>query len=225
MTDKPCILVVDDDTRLRRLLRRYLTENGFRVSEAPTADDSEPLIACLQFDLIIMDMMMPGTTGIEMVQRLRENGNKTPILMLTAMGDVDHRISGLEAGSDDYLSKPFEPKELILRINNILRRTNQTTANRKVSFGNCLFDGKSGILTRDGQPVPLTGLETELLRFLASHAGQTVSRSDLMPLMDTDNDRTVDVQMTRLRKKIETDASHPVCIQTVRGQGYRLITQ
>ena len=116
-------------------------------------------------------------------------------------------------------------KELILRINNILRRTGKGTPTHKLVFGNCLFDSKTGILTRDGQTVPLTSLETELLRFLATRAGQTVSRTDLMPLMDTDNDRTVDVQMTRLRKKIETDASHPVCIQTIRGQGYRLITQ
>ena len=225
MSHNSYILVVDDDTRLRRLLRRYLTGNGFQVSEAPTADESKPLIGCLQFDLIIMDVMMPGTTGPEMVRWLREQGNNTPVLMLTAMGDVDHRISGLEAGADDYLSKPFEPKELILRINNILRRTGKGTPTHKLVFGNCLFDSKTGILTRDGQTVPLTSLETELLRFLATRAGQTVSRTDLMPLMDTDNDRTVDVQMTRLRKKIETDASHPVCIQTIRGQGYRLITQ
>ena len=225
MTEKPSILAVDDDTRLRRLLKRYLSENGFQVLEAPSADEALPLIQTIQFDLIIMDVMMPGTNGVDMVRQLRQEGNKTPVLMLTAMGDVDNRISGLEAGADDYLPKPFEPRELILRIHNILKRLAQERQVPPIAFGTCVFDIKSGSLTRDGEPIPLTGLETDVLRFLAEHAGQTVSRQDLMPLLNTDNDRTVDVQMTRLRKKIEPDGLHPVCIQTVRGQGYRLITK
>lgn len=225
MDNIPHILVIDDDQRLRRLLRKYLTANGFRVAEAPSADEATPLINLLEFDLIVMDLMMPGTNGIDMLQSLRRSGNKVPVLMLTAMGDVDHRISGLEAGADDYLSKPFEPRELVLRINGILRRVPDKTQNRTVQFGDCSFDVTTGALVRDGDPVALTGLETELLRYLVDRAGQAVSRGELMPLMNTDNDRTVDVQMTRLRKKVESDVSRPICIQTVRGQGYRLITK
>ena len=225
MDNTPHILIVDDDTRLRRLLQRYLTKNGFQVAEAPSADEAAEVIRLLDFDLIIMDMMMPGTDGLSMVQNLRQAGNKTPILMLTAMGDVDHRISGLEAGADDYLGKPFEPRELVLRINSILRRIPDKSQARLVLFGDCSFDAQTGALTRGGEPVALTGLETDLLRYFVGHAGQTVSRSELMPLMKTDNDRTVDVQMTRLRKKVETDGARPICIQTVRGQGYRLITK
>jgi len=225
MAETPYILVVDDDTRLRRLLRRYLSQNGFQVSEAPSADEAFPLIQTIRFDLIIMDVMMPGTNGQDMVRRLRNGGYDIPILMLTAMGDTDDRISGLEAGADDYLSKPFEPRELILRIQNILKRVVEIKKTPLISFGDCTFDSDSGLLERNGETVALTGLETDVLRFMAQHAGQTVTRQDLMPLLDTDNDRTVDVQMTRLRKKIEPDGSHPVCIQTVRGQGYRLITK
>lgn len=221
----PHILVVDDDQRLRRLLRKYLTANGFQVAEAPSADEAAPLLALLEFDLIVMDLMMPGTNGIDMIQNIRRAGNKVPVLMLTAMGDVDHRISGLEAGADDYLSKPFEPRELVLRINGILRRVPDKSQNRIVHFGACAFDVTTGALERDGEPIALTGLEMDLLRYLVSHAGQPVTRGELMPLMNTDNDRTIDVQMTRLRKKVETDVSHPICIQTVRGQGYRLITK
>ena len=225
MSDFPVILVVDDDTRLRRLLKRYLSENGFRVLEAPSADEARPLIQTIQFDLIVMDVMMPGTNGMDMVRELRKAHNKTPILMLTAMGDVDNRISGFEAGADDYLAKPFEPRELILRINSILRRSILEKQLAPVSFGDCVFDIQSGSLTRNSEPIALTGQETDVLRFLAERAGQTVSRQDLMPLLKTDNDRTVDVQMTRLRKKIEPEGLSPVCIQTVRGQGYRLITK
>ena len=225
MSDSPVILVVDDDTRLRRLLKRYLSENEFKVLEAPSADEARVLIQTIQFDLIVMDVMMPGTNGMDMVRELRAEHNRTPILMLTAMGDVDDRISGLEAGADDYLAKPFEPRELILRINSILRRSTLEKQTAPMAFGDCVFDIQSGSLTRNGEPVALTGQETDILRFLAERAGQTVSRQELMPLLKTDNDRTVDVQMTRLRKKIEPEGLSPVCIQTVRGQGYRLITK
>lgn len=217
------ILVVDDDERLRRLLYRYLTENGFQTYEAPSADDALPVIRMIAFDLIIMDVMMPGTNGMDMVRLLREEGNKTPILMLTAMGETDDRISGLEAGADDYLGKPFEPKELLLRINNILKRMAQNKPADTVLFGECVFDVKTGALTKSGVAIGLTGQEADLLRFLAERAGEAVSRQELRTLMNTDNDRTVDVQVTRLRKKIETDVSHPMCVQTVRGQGYMLV--
>lgn len=223
MTDA-YILVVDDDTRLRRLLGRYLRENGFRVAMAPSADEAAPLIALIQFDLIVMDVMMPGTNGYDMVRRLRAAGNKTPVLMLTAMGTTDDRITGLEAGADDYLGKPFEPRELILRINNILRRVQSTAQGQQVAFGTCVFDTKTGVLTRVGRAVPLTGAETELLRILAAHVGEPVARAELKSLTTTDNDRAVDVLITRVRKKVEPDLEHPVCIQTVRGQGYMLVS-
>ncbi len=219
------ILIVDDDNRLRRLLQQYLTDNGFQVSQAPSADEALPLIQTLQFDLIIMDSMMPGTSGHDMVRRLRQDKNRTPILMLTALGDVDNRISGLEAGADDYLGKPFEPKELLLRINNILKRVADALHPTSVAFGACIFEPKTGFLTRDGQAVSLTGSEIELLRILAERAGTAVAREELKELMDTDNERTIDVQITRLRKKIETDGLHPICIQTVRGQGYMLVVK
>ena len=222
---QPYILVIDDDPRLRHLLHRFLGENGFSVIEAPSADESRSLLQTLSFDLIVMDVMMPGTNGYDMLRQLRSNGNQTPILMLTAMGDTNNRITGLESGADDYLSKPFEPRELILRINNILRRTRQNQGTHDILFGACIFNPKTGALTREGQPISLTGLEADLLRLLASQAGHPVSRSELRTLMDTDNDRTVDVQMTRLRKKVELDGVHPMCIQTVRGQGYMLITK
>ena len=225
MDNTPHILVIDDDQRLRRLLRKYLTANGFWVTDAASADEAMPLVGMLAFDLIVLDLMMPGMTGIDMVQALRRTGNKVPVLMLTAMGDVDHRISGLEAGADDYLSKPFEPRELVLRINGILRRVPDKNQSRIVQFGECSFDVTTGALTRAGEAVALTGLETELLRYLVGRAGQAVTRGELMPLMNTDNDRTVDVQMTRLRKKVESDVARPICIQTVRGQGYRLMTK
>ncbi len=221
----PTVLVVDDDTRLRRLLKKYLSENGFSVTEAPSADEALPILNLLRIDMIIMDMMMPGTDGREMTKQLRTMGNTTPILMLTAMGDTDNRIGGLEAGADDYLSKPFEPRELLLRLHNILRRSKPSAGMLPIHFGTCLFDGKTGVLTKDGIVVPLTGGETNLLRLLIDHADTPVSREELMHQMQTDNERTVDVQMTRLRKKVEADAAYPTCIQTVRGQGYMLVTK
>ncbi len=221
----PFILVVDDDTRLRRLLRRYLSENGFQVSEAPSADEAFPLMQVINFDIIIMDVMMPGTNGYEMVKKIRAMGNKTPVLMLTAMGEIENRIMGLESGADDYLGKPFEPRELILRINNILRRMNEIRIPTNVVFGNCVFEVKTGILIKDNIPVALTGTETELLRLLAERKNEIMSRSDLTELMKMDSERTVDVLINRLRKKIEDDIGHPICIQTVRGQGYTLVAQ
>lgn len=219
------VLIVDDDKRLRRLIDLYLSENGFCVAEASSANEADPLIDLINFDLIVMDVMMPGKSGIDMVRELRQKGNKTPVLMLTAMGDTDNRIVGLENGADDYLAKPFEPRELVLRINNILKRIRENPAVTDVLFGQCAFNPKTGSLMRDGAPVALTELETNVLRLLVSRAGQAVSRSELQKLMDTQNDRTVDVQITRLRKKVETDGVLPMCIQTVRGQGYRLMTK
>ncbi len=223
--DRYHILIVDDDMRLRRLLQQYLAENGFEVSEAPSADEAHLLMDLICFDLIVMDVMMPGTNGQDMVRMMRREGNQTPVLMLTAMGELDDRISGLEAGADDYLGKPFEPRELLLRIHSILKRTERKTEGDNILFGDCVFNSKTGLLLKGGQEMSLTGAESDLLRVLVENAGQPVSREDLGRLTGTDNARTVDVQITRLRKKVETDITHPVCIQTMRGQGYVLVVK
>lgn len=223
--DRYHVLIVDDDMRLRRLLQQYLAENGFEVSEAPSADESHLLMDLIRFDLIVMDVMMPGTNGQDMVRMMRQEGNQTPVLMLTAMGELDDRISGLEAGADDYLGKPFEPRELLLRIHSILKRTERKTEGDNILFGDCVFNSKTGLLLKGGQEMSLTGAESDLLRVLVENAGQPVSREDLGRLTGTDNARTVDVQITRLRKKVETDITHPVCIQTMRGQGYVLVVK
>lgn len=219
----PHILVVDDDTRLRRLLKKYLSENGFIVSEAADALEAKALLTLFEFSLLIMDVMMPGQNGQDLTKELRTNGFETPILMLTAMGDIDNRISGLEAGADDYLPKPFEPKELLLRINNILKRQRQKTQRTEVYFGDCQYNTQNGRLLHNNEPVVLTGAEQDLLKLLISKGGEAVSREDLAASLNTDNLRAIDVQITRLRKKIETDIKKPLCIQTVRGQGYMLV--
>ena len=218
------ILVIDDDTRLRRLLYRYLTDNGFDVSEAADTMQAEQLFSLFSFDLLVMDVMMPGKTGTVFTKELRDRGFVTPILMLTAMGQVDDRISGLENGADDYLCKPFEPKELLLRIHNLLKRREQVILQtNQVSFGSCIYDVRRGLLTKDGVPVALTTADQTLLRLLAAKSGEAVSREELGQILGTDNLRTIDVQITRLRKKIEADIKNPLYIQTVRGQGYSLV--
>ena len=223
METKPHLLVVDDDNRLRRLLKKYLTDNGFQISEASNADETKQLLKLFEFSLLIMDVMMPGQNGQDLTRELRDNDFETPILMLTAMGDIDNRILGLEAGADDYLPKPFEPKELLLRINNILRRQKQLSASGNVYFGDCRYQPKNARLYLNEEAIVLTSVEQDLLKVLVSKAGQVVTREDIMELLGTDNERTVDVQITRLRKKIETDIKKPQCVQTVRGQGYMLV--
>lgn len=219
----PHILVVDDDTRLRHLLKKYLSDNSFTVSEAANAQEVKELITLFKFSLLIMDVMMPGQNGQELTRELRANCFETPILILTAMGDIDNRISGLEAGADDYLPKPFEPKELLLRINNILKRQKQKEQQTEVYFGDCQYNTQSGRLLLNNKPILLTGVEQDLLKLLICNAGETVSRENLAKSLNIDNLRAIDVQITRLRKKIETDIKNPICIQTVRGQGYMLI--
>ncbi len=217
------LLVIDDDNRLRRLLNKYLSENGFQISQAANAQETKQLLQLFQFSLLIMDVMMPGQNGQELTKELRQNGFDVPILMLTAMGDIDNRISGLEAGADDYLAKPFEPKELLLRIHNILKRQRIEEIPSELYFGDCCYNPKNSQLTMNGEPVVLTSAEQDLLKVMVQKAGQTVTREELASLVGTDNERAVDVQITRLRKKIETDIKKPLCIQTVRGQGYVLV--
>jgi len=227
--DKPHILVVDDDTRLRRLLSTFLSQNGFRVSTAGDAAEARQRLASLDFDLIVLDVMMPGQTGLDFAAELRRGGN-VPILMLTAMGETKDRIAGLETGVDDYLGKPFEPLELLLRIQSILRRnrpaaTPLSETPRLVRFGPMQFDLELGELTREGgKRIALTDAEIALLRVLAARMGEVLSRETLSRSVATAvNERAIDVQVTRLRRKIEPDPSFPRYLRTVRGQGYRLV--
>jgi two-component system phosphate regulon response regulator OmpR len=223
--DAPHILVVDDDRRLRELLQRFLADNGFRVSTAGDAAEARRLLVGMTFDLMVLDVMMPGEDGLQFTEALRRD-SKIPILLLTARGEVEHRIDGLERGADDYLPKPFEPRELVVRITTILRRASPPDMVEppvSVRFGNCMFDVARGELTRDGKHVRLTSLEESLLRTFALNAGGTLSREELMRESRIDsNARAVDVQVTRLRRKIEPDPKLPRYLQTVRGAGYVL---
>lgn len=224
MTDAPHILVVDDDTRLRDLLRKYLSDNGFTVTTAADAAEARQRLAAFEFDLIILDVMMPGESGFELTRALRRNDD-VAILLLTAMATAESRIEGLEYGADDYLSKPFEPRELLLRVNNILRRLPRRPSDphTELRFGDCMYDVLRGELVRGAEPVHLTSGEAALLKIFASRPGKIFSREDLVNQAGGDvNPRTVDVQITRLRKKIEDDPSLPRHLQTVRGRGYLL---
>ncbi|MBR4927823.1 MAG: response regulator [Alphaproteobacteria bacterium] len=223
MTTQPHILVIDDDTRLRRLLKKYLTDNRFTVCEVSNAIEADDLLDLFTFDLIIMDVMMPKKNGLDYTKELRDRGLQTPILMLTAMGDSSNRIIGLENGADDYLPKPFEPRELVLRINNILKRVDLLRHTDDLYIGPYRYNKKSEALLQNDSPVLLTTSEQDLLKALVSKAGKTISREELGVALKTDNLRTIDVQITRLRKKLEPDIKKPVCIQTVRGQGYILV--
>ena len=221
------MLVVDDDTRLRELLKSFLSRNGLRVSTAANAAAARQQLDALHFDLIVLDVMMPGQTGLDFAGELRKTSD-VPILMLTAMGDPKDRIAGLEKGVDDYVGKPFEPRELLLRIQSILRRGRPTEAAggapERVSFGPFQFDLAPGELTQKGKRVPLTDAEIALLRALGARLGEVLSRETLCKSVGGGvNERAIDVQVTRLRRKIEPDPGFPRYLRTVRGQGYRLV--
>ena len=220
---EPHLLVVDDDARLRELLRRYLTDQGFRITMAGDAAEARAKIASLAFDLLVLDVMMPGENGLDLTQSLRAE-SRIPILLLTAMADTGDRINGLERGADDYLAKPFEPRELVLRIRNILQRVPRPPiAAVDVRFGAYRLEVARGTLYRGGDPVHLTQAEAALLLALARRAGEPVSREALsQEAQFSGNVRTVDVQVTRLRRKIEHDPKFPRYLQTVRGTGYVL---
>ena len=221
--DAPHLLVVDDDTRIRSLLKRYLAENGFRVSIAANAAEARAKLRGLDFDLIVLDIMMPGETGVELTQSLRR-ARDVPILMLTALTETDNRIEGLEAGADDYLPKPFDPRELILRINNILRRgnTHQQPKLEQVVFGPYSFQIARRELKKGGESLKLTDREQEILCIFAQRVGETIPRHELVGEDANVGERTIDVQINRLRRKIEKDPANPTWLQTVRGIGYRL---
>ncbi|MBO9422256.1 MULTISPECIES: response regulator [Stappiaceae] len=219
----PHLLLVDDDSRIRDLLGRLLKDNGYRVSAAANAAEARVCLSGLEFDLIILDVMMPGETGTELATSLRET-SQVPILMLTARTDAPDRIAGLEAGVDDYLGKPFEPKELLLRIGAILRRGQYQppTTVTEIRFGPFCYNTSRGELKNGDSSIRLTDREKQILSIFAEQPGATVPRHKIVGDDSGLGERTVDVQINRLRRKIEDDPGNPVYLQTVRGIGYRL---
>ncbi|MBW6506486.1 MAG: response regulator transcription factor [Rhodobacteraceae bacterium] len=231
MQVQPHILIVDDDERIRGLMQKFLARNGFLVTAARDAAHARRLLAGLEFSLIVLDVMMPGEDGISLTRDLRRK-LATPIMLLTARGETRDRIEGLEAGADDYLAKPFEPKELLLRIGAILRRAPQLTVQgpKTLNLGPLRYETERGELWRGEAPVRLTATEAALMRIFAERAGAVVSRAELIEDLGRDRgidpaaaqDRAIDVQITRLRRKIEADPREPRYLQTVRGAGYML---
>ncbi len=228
--DAAHLLVVDDDRRIRALLSRFLTDQGYRVTTAGDAADAMACLKSLAFDLIVLDVMMPGENGFDFAQRLRMDPSldlaQVPILMLTARTETKDRVRGFETGVDDYLGKPYEPRELSLRIASILRRAQPRAAPgpvTQVRFSDFCFDLERGELRQRDEIVRLTDRERDMLRMLAEHAGETVPREALAGSGVAGNERTVDVQVNRLRRKIERDPANPLHLQTARGAGYRLL--
>ncbi len=224
LADLPHLLVVDDDTRLRALLARYLGGQGHIVTTAASAAEARAFMRALEFDLLVLDIMMPGQNGLDFAKALRSEGCATPILMLTARSETEERIAGLEAGADDYLPKPFEPRELLLRIAAIMRRNpRQPEGPPPIRLGRWSFDPERSVLSAGTEIVKLTDVETSLLRVLAETPGGIVSRDELVDRSRVPmNARSIDVQVNRLRRKIEADPKMPRYLQTVRGSGYVL---
>ncbi|KQT66142.1 MULTISPECIES: response regulator [unclassified Aureimonas] len=221
--DAPHLLIVDDDRRIRSLLSRFLSERGFRVSMAADAAEARKILVGLDFDLLVVDVMMPGESGIDLVRSI-SGLRETPILMLTARSEIEERIEGLEAGADDYLTKPFDPRELLLRINNILKRGAPPPVAKveTVRFGPFTFSLSKRELKRGPELIRLTEREQEIMIQFAEKAGETIQRQALLGEETEVGERTVDVQINRLRRKIESDPANPLWLQTVRGIGYRL---
>lgn len=225
--DAPHVLVVDDDNRIRTLLSRFLQSNGYRVTTAAHAGEARERLKGLTFDLVVLDVMMPGENGFDLARSIR-TGSEVPILMLTARIDLDDRLAGLEIGADDYLGKPFDPRELLLRVNSILRRVTAAppamavTGPELVRFGPFQFHLGRGELRNGDELVRITNRERDILRQLGQALGGTVAREVLADPDSAANERTIDVQINRLRRKLEDDATNPVWLQTVRGLGYRL---
>jgi len=220
------ILVIDDDERLRLLLRRFLEESDFRVTDVGSAADARKALAGIIFDLIIVDIMMPGETGLEFLSDIRKD-NKVPALFLTAMAETEHRIAGLESGADDYMSKPFEPRELVLRIRSILARavTRPGKTDSTISFGPYSFDRNTGILMHTSGRIHITTAEQQLLGSFAEAPNTVLSRDDLSNILDGRMEgRSIDVAVARLRRKLEPNPRHPVYLQTVRNRGWMLRT-
>ncbi len=222
--DAPHLLLVDDDRRIRDLLSRFLSSEGYRVTTAKSATEARAKLTGLHFDLLILDVMMPGETGFELARSIRTE-SAVPIVMLTARHEAESRIEGLQIGADDYVAKPFEPRELVLRIANILKRAAPVTVAplESIAFGPYIYHLERGELRNGGEIVHLTDREREMLRILANAPGETVPRAALTGSGDNVNERAVDVQINRLRRKIERDPANPLFLQAVRGIGYRLV--
>ena len=223
--DAPHLLIVDDDRRIRDLLSRFLSSEGYRVTTAETAADARAKLKHLSFDLLVLDVMMPGESGFDFAKSMRAAANDVPILMLTARDAAESRIKGLEMGADDYLSKPFEPRELSLRIASILKRAQPAAAPpaESVRFGPFIYHLARGELRKGEETIKLTDREREMLRVLAATPGETVTRAALAGNGESVSERAVDVLVNRLRRKIESNPTNPLYVQTVRGIGYRLV--
>jgi len=215
------ILVVDDDDGIRDLVKKYLNENNFLVTTSNSAENASEKIKIVKFDIIVLDIMMPGKNGLEFIQEHKSTIN-TPIILLTAKGDADERVAGLEIGADDYLPKPFEPKELVLRIKNILNKTKTIEQKRIVEFSNIKIDLNKLLIHKESEEFKINNTEKIILERMINNPGKTFSREDIGKLINIDKERSVDVIITRLRKKIELDPKNPKFLQTLRGSGYVL---
>ncbi len=215
------ILVVDDDEGIRTLVKKYLNENNYLVTTANSAEDAFEKIQIIKFDLIILDIMMPGKSGLEFI---KENQKKldTPVILLTAKGEANERVEGLEIGADDYLPKPFEPKELILRIQNIIQKTKKSDQKRVIQFENIKIDLNKQLIIKKNTEYKINNTEKKILEKMINNPGKTFSREDIGILTELDKERSIDVIITRLRKKIEIDPKNPKFLQTIRGAGYVL---
>ncbi len=215
------ILVVDDDDGIRSLVKKYLNENNFLVTTADSAESASTKIGIIKFDLIVLDIMMPGKSGLEFIQD-HKNRLETPIILLTAKAETSERVEGLEIGADDYLSKPFEPKELVLRIKNILNKTIKTEQKRIIEFSNVKIDLNKLLIIKNTKEFKINNTEKTILEKMINNPGKTFSRENIGQLIDLDKERSIDVIITRLRKKIEIDPKSPKFLQTIRGAGYVL---
>ena len=215
------ILVVDDDDGIRDLVKKYLNENNFLVTTSNSAENASEKIKIVKFDIIVLDIMMPGKNGLEFIEEHKSTIN-TPIILLTAKGDADERVAGLEIGADDYLPKPFEPKELVLRIKNILNKTKTIEQKRIVEFSNIKIDLNKLLIHKENEEFKINNTEKIILEKMINNPGKTFSREDIGKLINLDKERSVDVIITRLRKKIELDPKNPKFLQTLRGSGYVL---
>ena len=215
------ILVVDDDDGIRNLVKQYLNENNFLVTTANSAEDANKKIEVVKFDLIVLDIMMPGKSGLEFTQE-NKNSIKTPIILLTAKSEVSERVEGLEVGADDYLPKPFEPKELVLRIKNILNKTKRRDLKRVIEFGSIKIDLNKHLIIKNSKEYKINNAEKIILEEMINSPGKTFSRDEIGRILNLDKERSIDVIITRLRKKIELDPKNPKYLQTIRGAGYVL---
>ncbi len=218
---KAHVLVVDDDDGIRNLVKQYLNENNFLVTTAISAEDAVQKINLIKFDLIVLDIMMPGKNGLEFTIENKQKIN-TPIILLTAKGEASERVEGLEVGADDYLAKPFEPKELILRIKNILNKTKSKNIKRVIDFGNITIDLNKHLIFKNDKEFKINNTEKTILEVMINSPGKTFSREEIGRIINLDKERSIDVIITRLRKKIEIDPKNPKYLQTLRGEGYVL---